>query len=523
MLRKYPADNESEVVIAVPAGPEESSYGQILKSSSIMGSVAVLTLFLGMIRMKFAAVLIGTTGVGLLANFTALQGFIGAIAGLGVQSSAVREVSAAYAKGDDQTVGETVLTLRRICWLTGLLGGSSTLLLSPLVSQMTFSSDEYQWDIAAIGLIILFANLSGGQTALLQGARKIADLAKAQVVGAVAGTAITIGFYFWLGLRGIIPALVLMAAAQLLIAWRFAKRLPVPRVEMTWRESFNKAGDMVRLGVVMMWTGLMGSAVAYATAALITQQINLQAVGIYSAAFALSGMFVNFVLNAMEADYYPRLTAAADDHSKMNRLVNEQTEIGLLLALPGLLATMVLAPWIVQIFYTKEFLPAVELIQWFILGCLGRVISWPLGFLMLALGRWKWYFATESLAQLAHIVLILAGIIFLGISGVAIAFFILYVFYSLLVLGVARSITDFFWSKATLGLIALSLVAALSNLLLTISSFTDISIYYGISTVLLATAVCLRCLVRRLGSDNKFVQGVFRVPGLNSLFRVHER
>ena len=80
----------------------------------------------------------------------------------------------------------------------------------------------------------------------------------------------------------------------------------------------------------------------------------------------------------------------------MNRLVNEQTEIGLLIALLGLLATVVLAPWIVHIFYTKEFLHAVELIRWFILGCLGRVISWPLGFLMLALGKGKWYLITET-------------------------------------------------------------------------------------------------------------------------------
>ncbi len=61
--------------------------------------------------------------------------------------------------------------------------------------------------------------------------------------------------------------------------------------------------------------------------------------GIYSAAFALSGMFVNFVLQAMGSDYYPRLTSVATNKAMMNRMVNEQTEIGLLLGVPGLLAT----------------------------------------------------------------------------------------------------------------------------------------------------------------------------------------
>ena len=54
-----------------------------------MGGVAGLTLILSMVRTKFAAILIGTAGVGMSSNFTAIQGVLGAIAGLGIQSSAV--------------------------------------------------------------------------------------------------------------------------------------------------------------------------------------------------------------------------------------------------------------------------------------------------------------------------------------------------------------------------------------------------------------------------------------------------
>ena len=74
---------------------EKASYGQILKSSSLMGGAAGINMLLGMVRTKFAAVLIGTTGVGLVASFGAVQGLIGTLAGLGIQSSAVRDVAAA--------------------------------------------------------------------------------------------------------------------------------------------------------------------------------------------------------------------------------------------------------------------------------------------------------------------------------------------------------------------------------------------------------------------------------------------
>lgn len=95
----------------------EKSYTQILKASSIMGSAAGVTMLLGMVRVKFAAVLIGTTGVGLNASFTAIQTLIGTLAGLGLQSSAVRDIAAAVSNDDQQEIGRKVLTLRRICWL----------------------------------------------------------------------------------------------------------------------------------------------------------------------------------------------------------------------------------------------------------------------------------------------------------------------------------------------------------------------------------------------------------------------
>ena len=57
----------------------------------------------------------------------------------------------------------------------------------------------------------------------------------------------------------------------------------------------------------------------------------------------------------MGADFYPRLTAVADDHKECNRLVNEQAEVGLLLAGPGVIATLTFAPLVIWLFYSSAF------------------------------------------------------------------------------------------------------------------------------------------------------------------------
>lgn len=496
---------------------EKFSYGQILKSSSIMGGAAGITLILDMIRTKFAAVLIGTTGVGLLAGFGAVQGFIGVIAGLGIQSSAVRDLAAAVGQGDQQAIGRAVLTLRRLCWLTGLAGMLMMIAFSPLLSQLTFNSKAYTLDIAALGVIILLNNIAGGQLVLLQGMRRINDMARANIAGALVASTSAVGFYHWLGLRGIIPSLICIAVLRMSIAWFYGRRVPVPPVSLTWRQTCSEANGMVKLGLVFMCVGLLSSAVSYLTITLITRQIDLHAVGIYSAAFALSGVFVNFVLGAMSADYYPRLTAAASDKAAVNRLVNEQTEIGILLAVPGLMVTLALAPWVLEAFYSTDFLGAVELMQWFVLGCLGRVITWPLGFVILALGKSRWFLLTETTANLVHLFLIVAGLRLFGLEGVAMAFFVLYVGYFVGMYLVCQRLTKFSWSRACFRIFWLTLPIMFITFICCRALPAGLGSLLGLALSAVASVICLREVASRIGTEHRIVRAIAALPGTRFL------
>jgi len=498
---------------------ERSSYAQVLKSSSVMGGAAGINLLLGMVRVKYAAVLIGTAGAGLNVSFAALQSLIGTMAGLGIQSSAVREIAAAVGIGDQQAIGRAVLTLRRISWLTGLIGMSAMMLLSPLLSQITFGHREHSIDIAALGLVILFANLSGGQLALIQGMRRIGDMARANVIGAALGTVAAFGFYSSLGLRGIVPTLITVAVFQLLISWYYARKVPVPQVTLSIKQTLDEAGSMVRLGLVMMSSGLMGSAVTYITVILVGQQAGVNAVGLYSAAFALSGMFVNFVLGAMAADYYPRLTGVAMDKNAMNRMVNEQTEIGLLLAVPGLLATLALAPWLLQLFYTHEFLGATTLLQWFTLGCLGRVISWPLGFVMLAQGKGRLFLLTETISHLLHLLLIAIGLSIFGVEGVAIGFAIMYIFCTSAVYLVCRSLTDFAWSHECKRLILLIMLVFWVTFISSRNLDLWPATFAGLTLSILGSIICLQELSLRVEPDHRIMRILTMVPGIKFVFK----
>ena len=483
-----------------------------MKSSSLIGGAQGINILIGMVRVKFVAMLIGPVGVGLVGTYQATVQLIGTIVGLGLQSSAVRDIAGAVASKDQERIGRIVLTLRRMCWLTGGLGAMLVALFSQRLSYMTFKSPDYALEIALVGLTILFTNVRGGQMAVIQGMRRIGDLAKLNVIGVAVGSVVSVGLYALLGKKGIVPAIVLLGITQLIVSWWFARKIAVPRVTMSWGESFKAAGGMVKLGLAFMWSGLLVACVAYVTRTLIVREIDLVAVGIFTAAFNLSGMLVNFVLGAMGADYYPSLTAVSSNHKKMRELVNQQTEIGLLLALPGLIGTIALAPWLIKIFYTSDFWQATDLLRWFTLGCLGRVISWPMGFIILAKGASKLYAVTETIANILHIGLIWGLLSWIGIEGVSEAFLLLYIFYTLLMLVVSRYLINFSWSRGVWKILAIMLPLIIVTFVVG-KVLPDIpSTIIGLVVTAGVSVFCLRGLMSRLGPDHKLSRLISSLP-----------
>lgn len=516
------AEHISDATVTKAENRRKSSYRQIMKSSALIGGAQFVNILLGMVRIKFVAVLLGPAGIGLRGIYLAITGLVGGLSSLGISASGVRDVAQACGSGDPKRLARTVLTLRRMVWLTGLAGALLLTVLAAPISFYTFGASTHAFPLVLLSLTILMTSLAGGQAALIQGTRRIGDLARMTVIGAVIGSVIGIAMYYFYGLNGIVPALIVVAAFNLAVAWWFARKIQIVDVKMTWRKSFSQAGGLVSLGVAMMLSGLITMFVAFLTRALITRQIGLEAVGIFQAGFGLSAMFINFVLKAMGADFYPHLTAVSSDHREMNRLVNEQTEIGLLLAVPGLITTIIIVPWIIPVFYTSEFLPAVDLMRWFVFGCLGRVLSWPMGFILLAKGKSKLFFASETLFGIVHALLIWVGLKFLGLLGVAMAFVLLYVFYTVFMLVLSRWLTGFRWNKGVrmllMGLLPPSIGVFAGSLLLPVFPATVM----GVAVSIAVSLYCIRQLANRLGPDHKVCRIVSRIPLGNRILGVVE-
>ncbi len=156
-----------------------------------------------------------------------------------------------------------------------------------------------------------------------------------------------------------------------------------------------------------------------------------------------------------------RLSAAANNNAECNRLVNEQALVGLLIAGPGVVATLTFAPFVIALLYSTKFSGSVGLLRWISLGATLQVITWPMGFIIVAKARQKLFLMSEILWAVSAVGLAWLCITRWGLNGAGIAFFLAYVAHWIIVYPITRRLSGFHWSSENrqAGLMVLSLIA----------------------------------------------------------------
>jgi enterobacterial common antigen flippase len=433
-----------------PEAVRGDGFRVILKSSALIGASSLINVGLGALRTKAVAVLLGPAGIGLLGAFGMLLDFARSVAQLGLNGSGVRQIAEAASSGEERRLAVTALVLQRATLLCALLGAIVLGAASSAVSRLTFGTDEHATSILLLSVALFLSVLAGGQTALLQGTRRVAELAKVNVYGALLGTIATVSIVYFAAERGIVPSLVAAAAATILLSWWYSRKVRTVEVVLDAGETARESALLLKLGLAFLASSLLMLGAGYAVRTFVLRTLGLDAAGMYQAAWTVGGLYVGFVLQALGTDFYPRLVGVANDHRACNAMVNEQAQASLLMAAPGIVATITFAPLVVYLFYSIEFAGAVELLRWMCMGMALRVITWPVGYIIVAKNRQVAFFVLEAAWAAFYIAATWWCLRSFGLEGTGIAFLLSYVFHALIVYPTARKMTGFRWSGENL-------------------------------------------------------------------------
>lgn len=440
---------------------ERTSYRQIMKATSLFGGVQVFNIIIAVVRSKFIAVLLGPLGMGIAGLLNSTTAFIGSVTNLGLGTSAVRDVAVASSSNNEEQIAKTVTVFRRWVWVTGILGMLLVIILAPQLSQITFGNKDYTLAFILISVTLLFTQINSGQSVLLQGMRRLKELAKASLVGSVFGLLTTVPLYYFFGLKGIVPAIIITSLTALIVSWYYTRKIKIITIKVSKDETISEGKGMIKMGFMISLSGLVSLGVAYILRIYISNSGGVAQVGLYNAGFAILNTYVGMVFTAMSKDYYPRLSEIAHSNELSRQSINQQAEIAVLILAPIILIFLVFINFFITLLYSDKFLAINDMIHWAALGIFFQAASWSIAFILLAKGASNLFFWNELIAAAYLLGFNILGYHLGGLTGLGISFLVSYFVYLLHMLFLGNIKYKFNFNKNFIIIFAVQFLLAL--------------------------------------------------------------
>lgn len=406
---------------------------QVVKALGIFGGVQVVTILCGIVRTKLVAVWIGAVGVGLFGLFGAAMDMIFQLTQLSLRQSAVRDMAAA---STDRMPVMAVVVRRWGFWL-GVFGAFVTLVFSSQLSLWSFGDTTQASGFRILSLAVLFQAILSAEQAVMQGAGRLKLLASSSLWGAVGGLLVSVPLYRYAGVAGVVPSILAYAVITAVAAWMMRVRFP-HKVAVTLTQTLREGRAFVLLGLYMTAGAAIAAVLNYVFMSYITNMASAAVLGHYQAGYTLVNRYVGLIFTAMVMEYYPRLTGSI--HSDMRTGVILSHEISLimwcLLPLTGLFIGS--ERWIVSLLYSDEFVSATDYTSWAMVGTAFRAVSWSMTYVILAKGDGRCFLFTEVISGAMGLLLNILGCRFGGMSGLGLAYFMTFLFDTLMIGAVCR-------------------------------------------------------------------------------------
>jgi O-antigen/teichoic acid export membrane protein len=409
-----------------------------------MGAASAVHIIMGAARIKLAAVILGPAGVGLIGMLQNMLTATTLFGICGIDTIGTREVANTT---DDKRRGVLAWSLLMSLTVSGILTGAFFYIFRNqiLVALNLQSVTDRQMLFVAFAIVLSVS--TAAQLSLLNGLREVKLIALLKILSAISATVLC-AFAFLINTESAIQYFIIAVPIfSFIFGHIFLMRI---------RNALSGQSSLLKLLPVIRSLAAQGSPIMLASLSIllsqlivrsiINQELGSHALGQFEAAWTISMTYLGFVLGAMATDFFPRLCSQKTNAESI-LLVNEQTEVALMLLGPVLILMMALSPLVIETLYTSEFKDAVNILRWQIFGDFLKILSWPIAFVLLAQGMNRSYFAAELTGALVFVAVVYFGMSRFGISISGIGFLCIYIVYLPIVAIIVSKRIGFKWFK----------------------------------------------------------------------------
>ncbi len=369
----------------------------LIKASIKTGSSAFITILLRVLSVKILAVVFGPAGIGLFSLLRQARDTLVPLATIGSGTAIVQGV--ASQEQDEEKRQEYIGTVATLLGVNVLLFILAAAALAPWIGQLIFGeldSREMTNAVRWVTIPVILGAMAGFLTSLLNGYRAIGRLAVVQAAGMAALVLLTYPLARLANeaeMLGMTLLLVVTPAATVALAGYFLWKGGWLKVfRFRFRGWAAKHFFWMSIPTLAASFGMNGMLLAVRS--MITRSGGLSAAGYFDMCWSFSLLYVNLVTSSFGTYYLPTLSGT-HEREKVSLLIGQVVRLATVLLTPLIVGLVVLKPMIIRVFYSSEFLPAIELMQWMLIADYLKVTSWIFAYTVLAFANMKVFLWTE--------------------------------------------------------------------------------------------------------------------------------
>ena len=365
----------------------------ILKVFTYTSLSTIVKMFTGFISVKVVAIIIGPSGIALLGQLYSFSAIALTLASGGINLGITKYIS--EYKDDDSELRNLMSSAFKITLFSSLVCGLLMLIFNSYLSKKIFLTSEYNFVFIVFGFSVILYAFNMMLLSILNGYKDFKNFVKINIANSIIGLGLTLISVFIFGLKGALVAAISYQSVMFFVTiWMLR--------DYQWLDRMYFFG-VVKSKILKQYFHYSLMAIASAATVPIAQilirgyvikNLSIEDAGYWEAMNQLSNMYLMVIISSLSIYFLPTL-ARLKNKLELKKEILKVYKVIMPLLFIGLGLVFLFRNIIINLVFSKEFMPMSDLFIWQLVADFFKIAGWILAFNMLAKSMTIAFISTE--------------------------------------------------------------------------------------------------------------------------------
>ena len=340
----------------------------------MLAGTRVFQFLTGLFRVKLSALLLGTTGMGIVDQFTFLTNKISRLTTVGTVEGFVKQIASnSENEKIEEILNSVIKSYVLVIFGFVVVFSSISLFFTDYLTNYIFGDLIYIKFFYLALLTFPLLVLGTIPFSILKAFKDIKAISKSRIYIVVVQVFIAIPMIYFFELNGAIIYIPISFIVDFLFLHFFAKKffyvkykisissvVKAPLITSYLKELFLFSGFGLTVGVYAIVSETI-------TRSIVVSKLGVEAIGVYSPVILFSSLFTGFILPALSTYLYPRFCelSGKDD---VKEVLNSALRLSTLSLMPFLFIGIPFQELLITLFFSSKFIEAIEYLPYHFVG-----------------------------------------------------------------------------------------------------------------------------------------------------------